>query len=364
MRITILMCVSSIFCITGRAQTFINFTINQDPVVTADAGAGSTICDGATANLTGLAGGGNGSYTYQWNPSGSVTSPTNDITTASPSATTVYTLTVTDGNQCSQTDTVLVTLPALPLIADAGTGISLCTAGNTNLSGNASGGYGGYSYIWSPGSTLSDSTALNPTAGVTGTTTFTLTVTDANLCTQTDLVTINLPASVLSVDAGIGGTICLGNIINLSGGATGGYGSYVYDWTPGGTLSDSTIVNPVAIPTGNITYHLEVTDANNCIQGDDVVVNVVDCSGLEEENASGFSIYPNPNNGMFYLSINDEQSGSTIKILTTQGDLIYQRNLNAQGNYMIQLDKVASGIYLIVLDNANGNMSSQKLIIQ
>jgi hypothetical protein len=54
----------------------------------------------------------------------------------------------------------------------------------------ASGGSGPYSYSWSPTAGLSDPTAANPLATITGMTTYTVTVMDANGCTGTDSVVL------------------------------------------------------------------------------------------------------------------------------------------------------------------------------
>lgn len=91
-----------------QAQTFVQFTINQDPAVTADAGTGGNICPGSGINLSGNGGGGNGSYTYSWTPTGSLTGASTATPVANPSSTTTYLMEVTDGNHCTATDTVVV----------------------------------------------------------------------------------------------------------------------------------------------------------------------------------------------------------------------------------------------------------------
>lgn len=177
---------------TLNAQTFVNFTINQPPALTADAGSGSIICNGDFANLNGSAGGGNGAYVYQWTPSANVTAPTNASTSANPSTTTTYYLLVTDGNNCSETDSMTVTLPSQPLLVDAGAGSTICLGNSVNLSGIASGGYGAHSYQWTPAATVVDPTNLNSVANPTGNITYVLTATDSNLCSSVDSVAITV----------------------------------------------------------------------------------------------------------------------------------------------------------------------------
>lgn len=175
-----------------QAQTFVNFTIVQDPVLSLSAGAGSTICSGQMANLQGAAVGGNGAYTYQWSPSISVTNPSSNNTTANPTSTTSFILEVTDGNNCNAFDTVIVTLPFQPLTVDAGTGSTICPGSTASLSGTSNGGYGSNVYLWSPSTGLTSTTTLNTTSNATTTTTYYLTVTDSNLCSSMDSVVVNV----------------------------------------------------------------------------------------------------------------------------------------------------------------------------
>lgn len=65
-------------------------------------------------------------------------------------------------------------------------------------------------------------------------------------------------------------TICSGDHTQL--GASGGAS---YSWSPGKTLSDSTVANPVASPTDTTTYKVTVTDASGCSDTASVTVNVL-----------------------------------------------------------------------------------------
>jgi hypothetical protein len=51
--------------------------------------------------------------------------------------------------------------------------------------------------------------------------------------------------------------------------------TFTYDWTPGTTLSDSTLVNPIASPTVTTTYVASVTyTSNGCVASAPVTINV------------------------------------------------------------------------------------------
>ncbi len=77
-------------------------------------------------------------------------------------------------------------------IANAGPDQTISPGGSTTLNGSATGGVGGYAYVWSPTTGLDNAFIANPTASPTTTTTYTLTVFDTlgEVGTDTVLVTV------------------------------------------------------------------------------------------------------------------------------------------------------------------------------
>jgi hypothetical protein len=79
-----------------------------------------------------------------------------------------------------------------------------------------------------------------------------------------------------------------------------------------------------------------------------------------------FDIYPNPNNGLFDLSMQDiNGQNAVITIYNLIGDLIYEKNLETtEGsiNGEIQLHDVANGVYFVKI-NANNKILTKKLVI-
>ena len=79
------------------------------------------------------------------------------------------------------------------LVASVGAGQTICAGGNASIGGTATGGKEPYAYAWSPSTGLSNATIADPVASPSVTTTYALTVTDANNCKSTDniMVTVN-----------------------------------------------------------------------------------------------------------------------------------------------------------------------------
>lgn len=167
----------------------------------ASAGADSSIAAGANALLAGSASGGTAPYSYRWSPTTGLSSSTIAAPTASPSATSTYTLTVTDATGQTANDSMVVTVQAsVALVANAGADRSITSGASTTLTGSATGGTPPFAYRWSPTTGLNNPNVASPTAAPTANTTFTVTVTDAAARTASDsvLVTVMQPSPALS----------------------------------------------------------------------------------------------------------------------------------------------------------------------
>lgn len=204
-----------------------NLTVNPNPSPSIT--GTTTFCQGNNSNLN--AGGGYTSYLWS---TGAVTQVLNVIASGT------YSVTVTAANGCTATTSTPVTVNALPTPNITGTP-SFCFGTNTTL--NAGAGYS--SYLWSNG-------AVTQNITVAAANTFTVTVTDANGCSNSDsqVVTVNaLP------NPSITGTnvICQGQNSTFDAGA--GYSSYL--WNTGA------VTQTLSVNTSG-TYTVTVTDANGC----------------------------------------------------------------------------------------------------
>ncbi|WP_417939915.1 MBG domain-containing protein [Flavobacterium sp. RS13.1] len=223
-----------------------DFTITQPTAIsTATAAQTNVSCNGGnngTASVT--PSGGAGGYTYLWS-NGATTATVTGLSAGT------YTVTVTDANACTATRNFTITQPTAITTTGSQTNLSCNGATNGTASVIASGGAGGYTYLWSNSATTATVTGLS--AG-----TYTVTVTDANACTATRNFTITQPTAITTTGSQTnvscnGATNGTASVI-----ASGGAGGYTYSWAPsGGTAATAT-----GLAAGN--YTVTITDANAC----------------------------------------------------------------------------------------------------
>ena len=228
---------------------------------TANAGADESLCNGAAVPIGGTPTGPSGA-SFQWSPATDLDDANAANPSASPSSTTIYSVLITDNNQCSATDTITIAVFQLPAL-EAGSDVPLCTNSSVQLNATGTG-----SFVWSPATGLSSTTIANPVASPTSTTTYTVVLTDANGCSSTDGLTVTVNDLPI-VDAGTDPWLCEGSSVGLIGSGSG-----TAAWSPAGSLNDPTSLTPLATPPATTTYTLTITDANNCSSNDAVTVSV------------------------------------------------------------------------------------------
>gem|GEM_PF-464151 len=161
--------------------------------IQVNAGQDVTISPSGSAQLNGFASGGTPPYSYSWSPATGLNNASISNPIASPAISTTYTLTVTDvaNNQASDQINVLVNT-GLPLAVNAGQDTTISSGSSAQLQAVVSGGYPPYSYAWTPAGSLSSGNISNPLASPNATTTYYVTVQDANSQTASDQVTVQV----------------------------------------------------------------------------------------------------------------------------------------------------------------------------
>lgn len=317
----------------------------SNPVLWTTLGATITpsnvLCNGGTgsASVSGL--GGIAPYTYAWAPGGNTNSSVSNLSVG------IYTVTVTDLNGCTQTNTVSITQPAALFTAAAATKHVSCYGSNDGTTTSTmSGGTLPYTYSWSNGQTTSNASSLS--AG-----TYTLTVTDKNGCTATASTLVTQPTALTVARDSVNQNGPCNGIAAVTAG--GGTAPYTYFWTTGGQSTD-TIKGQCSG-----TYCCVVTDHNGCTSTTCITINNV--TGINNLNTnSGIEIYPNPSNGNFYIS--GLEYGMTADIYDYRGRKIHSQFTIDNSQLTINLSTQAAGIYLLRIIDKNGHLVSQKKLLK
>ena len=235
-----------------------------------------------TVNFSAEAWGGNSPYTYRWTfGDGGSSTQQNPSHTYSQPGTYTARLTVTDQDSEQETDSLSITVSAVPSLS-AGI-VASPTSGEAPLAvsftGSASGGTPPYSFAWAFGDG-SSSTQQNPshTYSQAGTYQAVLTVTDSRSNQDTSSLSINVSAPTAQLTASAGASPLSGTAplaVIFSGSVAGGNPPSSYNWTFGDGGS-SAQQNPSHTYSQSGTYQavLTVTDSRSNQDTSSLSINV------------------------------------------------------------------------------------------
>jgi len=259
----------------------VTVTVNAAPVLTV--GSGGSICAGSSYPLSA-----SGAVSYSWSPATGLSSANISSPIATPSSTTTYTLTGSNGT-CTDVKTVTVAVIPIPVITIAGSQ-TICVGSSTVLTAS-----GGSNYVWSPATGLNNPLLSNPTASPAATTNYVITST-VNGCQGTANFTLNVFPSALINSVG-STNVCQGNSVVLNANVGAGL---TYQWQNNGTnILGATGANYTATSTGLYT----------------VTINSSSCPGSVTSASTQVTV--NPNLTPTFAPINAICSGASLQALPT-----------------------------------------------
>lgn len=300
-----------------------DMVIHALPVVTANASS-TTVCEGSTVTLTG-----SGASSYVW--SGAVDGIGFVIT-----ATNTYTVTGTDVNNCSSSDSRTILVNSLPTVNANTTAATICKGQSTTLTGSGTAS----AYLWTSG--VIDAQSFVPLA----TSLYTVTGTDGNNCSNT--ATISITVNTLpDVTTSLSGTTVTSNQSGAS-----------YQWldcnAAKSSLGGATNQSYMSMADGNYAVSITLngcTDTSAC-----VAVITTDIAG-RTGNGGELDVFPNPNNGDFTIAFIPE---GTYSILNELGQCVNVFNAGAQQNTW-HVSNLSNGAYFLI--GYTGNRFVRKKIV-
>lgn len=240
------------------------FQINQPTVLNAIGSSQQPLCYGDSNGIATIAAfGGAPEYSYEWGPEAN----NQDSSTATHLAAGLYSVLITDSNNCTYTVNVLVNEPdsldaSTSMINEEGCGMM-----NGQATVTSQGGTGTHHYQWNDPINQITGTASNLSGG-----TYEVTITDDNGCYVMDSVEVTVDYSVGGPDILINtsGTTCetssdaMASVI-----PTSGTNPYTYLWDSNANNQDSITATNLGVGT----YEVTITDANGCYTDTTLEIN-------------------------------------------------------------------------------------------
>jgi hypothetical protein len=311
------------------AAASIAITVNSNPTVVATP-ASTTVCSGVNVSFAG-----SGASTYAW--SGGITNNTPFAANTSNN----YTVTGTAANGCTSTAVAALNVNQTPTLVATASPSAACSGGNVTLTGS-----GATTYTWSNG--ISNGASITPTA----TSSYTVTGT-TGACSGSAAVTVNVGSNPTVTAASSSSMICSGSTVTLNGG-----GATTYTWSNG--VTDGAAFTPST--TGSFVYTVTGANASGCTGTATVALTVSPCTGIEKVsgNGSSLSIYPNPTNGEFVVSVSGLSGQPCIEIHDGIGKLVYKQTLSSEKQVI--KSNLVQGMYFVSLIENGKVIAVQKMI--
>ena len=347
----------------GCSSTLINGGVNQQTISTSNTTVAQInttnilpiLCNGAsTGSLAALNPNTSTGYTYSWANINNPTAILSNTTTASNLLAGTYVLYADYNNTsgCRATDTATITQLAIINPSAVITPVD-CYGDNTGmLQGSVQGGTAPYTYSWNTIPIQTTQTINNLQAG-----SYTLTITDANNCSQVDIFDITQPQVLLA-------SISQSGYVLTASVPTGGTSPYSYSWRkqPSTTPIGSGL-NYVVNSYG--TYYVVITDANSCTsQSNTITYSEGPLGTIDFSTAINLRVYPNPFREETTIDFGQRINKATIRIVDVYGKLVESYELADTDKYIIKRTNKASGIYFMEIEINKEYLNNIKLVIE
>lgn len=313
-----------------------------------------TICTNQSVQI--LASGGT---SYSWTPAATLSNAAIANPTASPTANTTYTVLVTGSNNCSDKDSIKISIRPLPSFSISGDK-ETCVNGNAQLAAA-----GGTTYFWSPGAYLNNANIPNPVATVPANTAFSVLINDS-ICNLSSTLYTNITTNLATpiITASKSNDIdCVFRSVQLN--VTG---ANVYVWSPATSLSNSTISNPIASPAVTQQYTVVGTDSiSNCKSQDTLTVFIKGATSPKSYIPNSFSPNGDGTNDCFRVRDFGTVKIVDIIIYNRYGNLVFQTKKPTEcwdGTYKGQPADAGNYVYYIkVLNDCGEEIKKGNLLL-
>jgi len=284
---------------------------------------------GNNGALSTAATGGTGAFTYQWSAAGQTTAVASNLAIGN------YTVTVTDANGCTATDTASIIQPTDLQISTLVTNAKCFNQPSGIIAATGTGGTSPYQFAWNSGPSLP--TNNNILAG-----NYTVTITDAKGCTETTTATVGQPTQ-LTATTTVVATNCNSS---ADGSATvlpqGGTGPYSFLWNDAQQQTTATATG--LLPQ---VFTVKVTDTNGCVVNQNAIISAPTALALALSKTNSSC------NGSANGTATATASGGTGPYTYKWSDATGQTNASATG--------LSAGNYVVTATDARGCTSTNSI---
>lgn len=305
----------------GKAQIRVNVQEQLDVTVTVDE---TTICLGDSTQLVA-----DGSYLYEWSPQETLSDNKAKDPWAKPTKDTCYTLISSEVGQCSDYDTVCITVIQSSRV-DAGPDKIICNGDSVQLDGTGDG-----TFLWSNSNSLTDPFRATPLAYPSRTTKYVLEVDGSTSCAGKDSMTVTV-VDIPEIEVSLLDTsVCPNEDVIIQASK-----SQNYIWSTGET-TENIVFSSGDVGTNIIKLNGTLEENGQTCYTDTVFIKigVIACEEGEKITPPKF-VTPNGDliNDKWVIAELDAFPENEITIFNRWGDVVYQKS-----NYDNSWDGTYSG---------------------
>lgn len=310
--------------------TTANTTVTEPTALAVSATNTPAGCAGNDGTATANPSGGTPGYSYSWSPSGGNAAAATGLIPGN------YTVTVTDLNGCSSTQSVVITQTSSLTASITSTDVTCFGDANGTATANPISSNPPFTYSWTSGGNTQTESNLGPG-------TYTVTVTDNTGCTGTATVTITEPPVFTATNTSTN-VMCFGGATGTATAiGSGGPSPFTFSWTPtGGNAATAS-----GLTAG--TYTCTVTNANGCSATTSVTITQP-ASAVSATSASA------------NITCNGGTNG-TGSVTASGGTPGYTYNWTPSGGTSSSASGLGAGSYTCTITDANGCVTTQSITL-
>lgn len=300
--------------------------VTEPAAITLNTTVTSSTCNEADGSVTVNANGGAGNYTYLWDDNALNQTTATALNLAAGN----YEVVVTDENGCSESTIASVSDAGAPNITVLKEDVTCFGACDGNATVNVNNGTGPYTYQWNDPDNQTTTSIVDLCAD-----SYSVVVTDANDCSASANISVIEPDEIDVTISLVGASIAASNIE-----ADG------YQWMNcalNEPIQDA--IESSYTPVENGSYAVIITEGT-CSETS-ICYDIQNVGLKEHETSTQANVYPNPNNGVFYIDNVNEKTN--FQVLDIQGKVVFSDQANV-GKTKVDLSKLGGGIYYIKIN--------------